>query len=72
MHIQLWGLATYLNCSLEVVNGEQNKINLLIENKSELNVTLLQIGGSFHDAISDALIKNVSLFHVACHFLVSD
>ena len=45
--------------SQDIVNGERNRINLLIENNSDLNVTLISIAGSFHDAQTDALIKNV-------------
>jgi len=44
----------------QVVNGERNRINLLIENNSELNVTLVGISGSFRDAESNALVKNAS------------
>lgn len=44
-----------------MVNGEPNKITLLIENKSEQNVTLMNVAGSFHDPETNALIKNVSL-----------
>jgi len=43
-----------------VVNGERNRIAVTVENKSERNVTLLSIAGSFHDADTNALIKNVS------------
>ena len=46
--------------NLEIVNGERNRINLLIENLSDLNVTLLSVAGSIHDAKTDAVIKNVS------------
>lgn len=44
----------------QVVNGERNKINLLIENHSGQNVTLMTAGGSFHHPDSNALIKNAS------------
>jgi hypothetical protein len=43
----------------DVVNGEKNRISLAIENRSDLNVTLTSIGGSFHHPESHALIKNV-------------
>ncbi|KLO08805.1 hypothetical protein SCHPADRAFT_858651 [Schizopora paradoxa] len=42
----------------QVVNGERNRINLVVENNSELNVTLVAISGSFHDVESNALVKN--------------
>ncbi|PAV16589.1 translocon-associated alpha [Pyrrhoderma noxium] len=44
----------------QIVNGERNRLNLLIENLSEYNVTLISVAGSIHDAKSDALIKNVT------------
>ncbi|EIN03695.1 hypothetical protein PUNSTDRAFT_93696 [Punctularia strigosozonata HHB-11173 SS5] len=44
----------------QVVNGERNKMLLLIENNSEHNITLLNAGGSIHHAESGALVKNVS------------
>lgn len=44
----------------QIVNGERNRINLLIENLSDLNVTLLSVAGSIHDAKTDAVIKNVT------------
>ena len=43
-----------------MVNGERNRINLLIENHSGQNVTLMTAGGAFHDPESGNLIKNVS------------
>jgi len=43
-----------------VVNGEKNKISLTLENKSERNVTLTSIAGSFHNADTNAVVKNVS------------
>lgn len=43
-----------------VVNGESNIINLMIENKSDMNVTLLSIGGAIRHAGSDVLIKNTT------------
>ncbi|THH11017.1 hypothetical protein EW145_g929 [Phellinidium pouzarii] len=44
----------------QIVNGERNRINLLVENKSDLNVTLVSIAGSFHDPQTDDLIKNAT------------
>ncbi|TDL14587.1 hypothetical protein BD410DRAFT_797081 [Rickenella mellea] len=43
-----------------VMNGERNQISLLVENKSGLNVTLVNVAGSFHDTETDAIIKNTS------------
>lgn len=43
-----------------VVNGEKNLINLVIENKSDLNVTLLNIAGAIRHASTEALIKNTT------------
>ncbi|KIJ66680.1 hypothetical protein HYDPIDRAFT_108587 [Hydnomerulius pinastri MD-312] len=43
-----------------VVNGERNQIFLLVENKSDQNVTLHTVGGSFHHPESGALVKNIS------------
>ena len=43
----------------DIVNGEQNKLAVSIENKSDRNVTLKSISGSFHHPETNALIKNV-------------
>ncbi|KAG9315253.1 hypothetical protein JVU11DRAFT_4387 [Chiua virens] len=43
-----------------VVNGERNQILLLVENKSDQNVTLESVGGSFHHPDNGALVKNTS------------
>jgi hypothetical protein len=41
------------------VNGEKNRITLAVENKSDRNVTLASVAGSFHNPDTDAVIKNV-------------
>lgn len=43
-----------------VVNGERNQIYLLVENKSDKNVTLQSVAGSFHHPETGTLIKNTS------------
>ncbi|KAG6329243.1 hypothetical protein ID866_9849 [Astraeus odoratus] len=43
-----------------VVNGERNQIFLAVENKSDRNVTLQTVGGSFHHPETGALIKNIT------------
>jgi len=43
-----------------VVNGERNSISLTVENKSDKNVTLINVAGSFHNPDTNDLIKNVS------------
>ncbi|KAG1899409.1 uncharacterized protein F5891DRAFT_1189859 [Suillus fuscotomentosus] len=43
-----------------VVNGERNQILLLVENKSDKNVTLQSVAGSFHHSETGTLIKNTS------------
>ncbi|KZT07697.1 uncharacterized protein LAESUDRAFT_724688 [Laetiporus sulphureus 93-53] len=43
-----------------VVNGERNKIFLNVENLSDRNVTITSIAGSFHNSITNALVKNTS------------
>jgi len=43
-----------------VVNGERNVIDLLIENHTKQNVTLLSIAGSFHHPETDRLLKNTT------------
>ncbi|KAG0708182.1 hypothetical protein DFH29DRAFT_522753 [Suillus ampliporus] len=43
-----------------VVNGERNQISLVVENKSDKNVTLQSVAGSFHNPETGALIKNTS------------
>lgn len=44
---------------IEIVNGEKNSLTLTVENKSDRNVTLLNVAGSLHHPDTDALIKNV-------------
>ena len=44
-----------------VVNGQSNGMFLSIENKSDRNITLENVAGSFHHAETDKLLKNVSL-----------
>jgi len=43
-----------------VINGEKNKISLTVENKSDRNVTLISVAGSFHNPDTDIVIKNTS------------
>ncbi|KAG1773532.1 hypothetical protein EDD22DRAFT_767304, partial [Suillus occidentalis] len=43
-----------------VVNGERNQIFLVVENKSDKNVTLQSVAGSFHHPETGTLIKNTS------------
>ncbi|CDO74254.1 hypothetical protein BN946_scf184637.g5 [Trametes cinnabarina] len=43
-----------------VINGERNRMFLAIENKSDRNVTLKNIAGSFHHPETNRLIKNTS------------
>ncbi|KAI6039813.1 hypothetical protein EDC04DRAFT_2894750 [Pisolithus marmoratus] len=43
-----------------VVNGERNQIFLAIENKSDRNVTLQSVGGSFHHPETGVLVKNTT------------
>jgi len=43
-----------------VVNGEKNRISLTVENKSDRNVTLTSVAGSFHNPDTNDVIKNVS------------
>ena len=42
-----------------MVNGERNIINLLVENNTKQNVTLVSVAGSFHHPETDRLLKNV-------------
>lgn len=46
---------------IDVVNGERNILTLTIETGSDKNVTLVGVAGSFHNAESGALIKNVCI-----------
>ena len=48
-----------LDATLDVVNGQKNDIFVSVENKSDRNVTLLTIAGSFHHPDTNKLIKNV-------------
>ncbi|KAH7930232.1 hypothetical protein BV22DRAFT_1125174 [Leucogyrophana mollusca] len=43
-----------------VVNGEQNQLILVVENKSDKNVTLQTVAGSFHHPETNALVKNTT------------
>ncbi|KAH8831314.1 hypothetical protein DL96DRAFT_1552654 [Flagelloscypha sp. PMI_526] len=43
-----------------VVNGERNKIQVFVENKSSRNVTLVAIGGALSDPENDKVIKNLT------------
>ncbi|OSD06375.1 hypothetical protein PYCCODRAFT_926219 [Trametes coccinea BRFM310] len=43
-----------------VINGERNRMFLAIENKSDRNVTLKNIAGSFHHPETNRLIKNTT------------
>lgn len=51
-----------LNVSFaDVVNGEANRVWVSIENKSDKNITLTSIAGSFHDPDSNKVLKNVRI-----------
>jgi len=52
-----------------VVNGEKNKISLTVENKSDRNVTLASIAGSFHHADTNSVIKNVTTMQYGIQLL---
>jgi len=52
-----------------VVNGEQNKIFVSVENKSDRNITLKSISGSFHNPETDALVKNASTLQYGIQLL---
>jgi len=52
-----------------VVNGERNQIYLAVENKSDQNVTLHSVGGSFHHPESGALVKNITTLSYAVPLL---
>ncbi|EIW84214.1 hypothetical protein CONPUDRAFT_163394 [Coniophora puteana RWD-64-598 SS2] len=43
-----------------IVNGERNQILLAIENKSDRNVTLQSIAGSFHHPETNGLLRNTT------------
>ncbi|KII89784.1 hypothetical protein PLICRDRAFT_108566 [Plicaturopsis crispa FD-325 SS-3] len=43
-----------------VVNGEKNKLTLVVENKSNRNVTLKTVAGSVHQPETNSLIKNTT------------
>jgi hypothetical protein len=47
------------NPPTDVVNGEKNQISLTVENKSDRNVTLASVAGSFHNPDTNDVIKNV-------------
>jgi len=52
-----------------IVNGEKNQIKLLIENRSDLNVTLLSVAGAIQNANTDALIKNTTVMNFGVKLL---
>ncbi|KIK62506.1 hypothetical protein GYMLUDRAFT_502229 [Collybiopsis luxurians FD-317 M1] len=43
-----------------VVNGEKNTIGVLVENRLNRNITLLNVAGAFYQPESDILVKNLS------------
>ncbi|THH27410.1 hypothetical protein EUX98_g6773 [Antrodiella citrinella] len=43
-----------------VVNGESNKLVVLVENKSDRDITLENIAGSFHSTEGNKLVKNIT------------
>ncbi|KAI0316725.1 hypothetical protein OF83DRAFT_1024574, partial [Amylostereum chailletii] len=43
-----------------IVNGENNRLNLNIENTSGKNVTLLSVAGGFFNTVGEGLIKATS------------
>ncbi|KAI9570539.1 hypothetical protein HD554DRAFT_2170145 [Boletus coccyginus] len=43
-----------------IVNGERNQIFLLVENKSNQNVTVNSVGGAFYHPDGGALVKNTT------------
>ncbi|KAF8348886.1 hypothetical protein F5887DRAFT_948159 [Amanita rubescens] len=47
-----------------VVNGERNSLTVTIENKSEKDVTLVNIAGSLHHKDTDALVKNLTALKI--------
>jgi len=44
----------------QIVNGEKNSLTLSVENKSDRNVTLLNVSGSLHNPDTNAVIKNLT------------
>lgn len=44
-----------------MVNGEANKIFVSVENKSDRNITLENVAGSFHHPVSNKVVKNVCI-----------
>jgi len=54
-----------IGCAVDVTNGERNKINIHIEVTGEQNITVKNIGGSFHNPDTHQLVKNVIYGHYA-------
>ncbi|EJU04613.1 hypothetical protein DACRYDRAFT_20303 [Dacryopinax primogenitus] len=48
-----------------VVNGQKNEMSVAVENASPNNISLVSIGGSFHDAVSEAFLRNTTARSVA-------
>lgn len=48
-----------------VVNGQKNEMSLAIENATPNNISLVSIGGSFHDAVTEAFVRNTTARSVA-------
>lgn len=48
------------NVFQHVVNGEKNAMSILVENKSNLNVTLLAVGGAMYNPDTGAFLKNLT------------
>ncbi|KZT51756.1 hypothetical protein CALCODRAFT_476824 [Calocera cornea HHB12733] len=43
-----------------VVNGQKNEMSMAVENASPKNITLVSFGGSFHDAVTEAFLRNTT------------
>ncbi|KZO96630.1 hypothetical protein CALVIDRAFT_536996 [Calocera viscosa TUFC12733] len=48
-----------------VVNGQKNEMSIAIENASPSNISLVSFGGSFHDAVTEAFLRNTTARSVA-------
>lgn len=45
--------------SLDIVNGQKNSLTITLENKSNLNLTVLSVAGALTHPDTNALVKNV-------------
>ena len=54
-----------------MINGQRNTLFLVVENKSDRNITLETIAGSVHNLKTDKLVKNVGACYITFYWRCS-